>query len=138
MTTKKKQSREKYVFRIPCTLSGHEEDWIEYDTSEWTLVHYRQIYELSYPNSLKFYVERYTTNWHLTGDGGEIVEHPAQIAETGGRQPTDEDWQVAYRRLGDEGIRLLDWLALSPVLAVGKRLEASKKSDAGREGSGEE
>lgn len=126
------------IFRVPCNVEGHEDDWIEIDTSAWTLAEYRQLYYLAYPASLRLYVEVYSTDWHLTGDRG-LVPHPRRQAEgaTPPREPTHADWMAAYKQLGDEGMRLVDWLAISPLQALEQRLDVSKKSSAGGEGAGE-
>ena len=30
-----------YLIRVACALPGHETDWIEFDTSGWTLADFR-------------------------------------------------------------------------------------------------
>ena len=113
-----------HIVRIACDVAGHDEDWIEYDTSAWTLAEYRSMFYAAYPDALRFWVEKDSVAWHLIGDGGAVVAHPGR---GGGR----EAFLRAYRQLGDEGLRVGEWLAQSPWLAMQERLTASKKSSAG-------
>jgi len=120
---------EQRLIRIPCTLPGHEKDWIEFDTSGWSLADVRASHDAGFTESLVRWVEKDSTAWHLTGDNGP-VRHP-------GRGAPKEAWMACYEALGQAGLDLYTWLAVSPVLALNELLSPPKKSAAGGEGGGE-
>jgi len=125
---------DQYLLRVACGLPGHETDWIEFDTSGWTLADFRQVYYANLVDALRVWVERDSTAWHLTGNNG-TVQHP-------GRGALAAKWLAAYRALGDEWLTLdlVRWLGTTPLFALNQRLEVPKKSPAGsaRPGEGRE
>lgn len=112
------------IIRVVCSLEGHEDDWIEFDTSAWGLAEYREMFYSPLPTMLRQWVERDSVAWHLTGQGGANVPHP-------GRRAVEARWLAAYRQLGEEGLKLARWLAFSALSAVYERMEPPKKSPAG-------
>lgn len=119
-----------YLIRIACTEDGHEDDWIEFDTSGWNLVDYRRLYYAGFAQGLQDWVEKDSTAWSLTGTGNTVVPHPGRGAER-------QKWMVAYEQLGEEGLVLAKWLGMSPWIAIEKRMTAPKKSNAGGTEDGE-
>lgn len=112
------------IIRIQCGLEGHEQDWIEFNTSDWTLADYREIFYAPLPEALRRWVEVDSSDWHLTGLSDAIIPHP-------GRGAPRSQWMAAYRALGDEGLKLGRWMALSALEAVHERIDNPKKSEAG-------
>jgi len=121
-----------HIIKVACGLEGHDGDWVEFDTSEWGLADYRQMYYAAFPDCLRRWIEKATTDWHLTGENG-IVPHP-------GKGALYQQWLSTYRALGSEGLRLAQWLGTAPLLALHERMENAKKSFAGgaRDGAGSE
>lgn len=118
------------LIRVPCAIEGHEGDWIEFDTSSWGMAEHRQMYYASLPDCVRFWVERDSVNWHLTGDNGP-VPHP-------GRGADRAEWLSAYKAIGPvAGNALWAWFGSSPILALNELLTVPKKSPAGGEGAGE-
>ncbi|HID23048.1 MAG TPA: hypothetical protein EYP14_11695 [Planctomycetaceae bacterium] len=120
---------ERRPVRIPCAVPGHEQDWIEFDASGWTLADVRAAHDVGLTESLARWVETDSTAWHLTGDNGP-VPHP-------GRGAPKEAWMAAYEALGQAGLALYSWLAVSPVLALNELLTPPKKSATGSAGGGQ-
>jgi hypothetical protein len=113
-----------YVIRVMCSVEGHDDDWVEFDTSAWGLADFREIYYASLADTLRRWVERDSVAWHITGPGGESIPHP-------GRGVDYPRWLAAYRQMGEEGLKLGRWLAASALLAIYERMENPKKSSAG-------
>lgn len=118
------------IIRVVCDKEGHEDDWVEFDTSDWTLADYREMYYASLPACLQSWVEKDSIAWHLTGTGNSSVPHPGRAAEK-------SRWLTAYRQLGNEGLLLAHWLAWSSLIAINQRMENAKKSSVGSEEAGE-
>jgi hypothetical protein len=114
----------KYIIRVACSIEGHEDDWVEFDTSKWGLADYRQQYYAGIADGLRMWVERDSVAWHLTGTGNTVVLHP----ERGAKRSA---WLVAYRQLGGEGLELAEWLGVAPWIAMNQRITAQKKSTTG-------
>lgn len=123
-------SSEERIIRVPCTVEGHEGDWIEFDTRAWGMAEHRQMGYMTLPDSVRLWVEQDSVNWHLTGDNG-AVPHPGRGAERSA-------WMSAYRAVGPvAGVALWRWLGSSPVLALNELSTVPKKSSAGSEGDSE-
>ena len=117
-------AEQQIIIRVVCGKEGHEGDWVEFDTSAWTLADYREMYYASLPECLQRWVEKDSTSWLLTGPNSAAVAHP-------GRGAARSLWLAAYRQLGDEGLALAQWLALSSLIAINQRMENAKKSSDG-------
>lgn len=106
--------------RIACAVDGHADDWIEFDTSLWTLADYELLmgrFDLS--DGLR-YVKRDSVAWHVCGSNG-VVAHP-------GRGADSVKWLLAWKAIGPEGLRLSYWLATSPGKALLEAVRISRKS----------
>jgi len=112
------------IVRVICNLEGHDDDWIEFDTSSWGLAEFRGMFYAPLPTMLRQWVERDSVAWHLTGEKSVSVPHP-------GRAAGEQRWLAAYRQLGAEGLKLARWLAFSAITAVYERMEPPKKSSVG-------
>jgi len=124
-------SENQRIIRVACAIEGHEGDWIEFDTSTWGMAEFRQMGYMGLPDSVRLWVEKDSTAWHLSGDNG-VVAHPGRAAERA-------TWLSAYKALGpDAGIALWRWIGSTPWLALNELLEIPKKSAAGGAGGGEE
>ena len=118
------------IVRIPCTVVGHEDDWIEFDTAEWGLADFDTLMG-QYPLKLGLgYVKRDSTAWRVTGTNGP-VNHP-------GRGVSNPAWMSAFKQVGPEGLRLASWLGESPGLALLEAVRLSRKSADSGDGRGAE
>jgi hypothetical protein len=121
--------KKEHIIRVACTVEGHEDDWIEFDTSAWTLADWRAMVSVYYTDTITRWVEKDSVAWRLCNDQGEEVPHPGRGAE-------DKAWKDAYGKLGEAGFLLYDWLGLAPLVALHQRMTASKKSALGGTGTG--
>lgn len=97
------------VVRVECTLDGHEEDYIEYDVTDWSMREFRRIPFMSTLQSAPEYIEPYSIDWHITGKDGEPVPHP-------GRDADIDVWMEVWGKID---ITMADWIGLSVARAVG-------------------
>ena len=105
------------IVRVDCTVDGHKNDWLEFDTSGWTLREFREIPVTNLDRTIGRWVETDSTDWHLTGMDGKTVPHP-------GRGADGQDWLDAYERMP---LELGRWLSLTPYLAVQEAASPGKK-----------
>lgn len=111
---------EERIVRIPCTVEGHEEDWIEFDTGGWGLADFDLLMG-QYPLKAGLgYVKRDSVAWHVTGTNGP-VNHP-------GRGASAVAWRSAFKQIGPEGLRLASWMGEVPALALLEAVRISRKS----------
>lgn len=106
------------IVRVDCTVDERENEWIEFDTSEWTVKHFREISAGDMVEGLPRYVEVYACDWKITGLSGRPVDFPGKSAAVA-------DWLDAYDQLD---IDLAQWMSISPILALNKRMNPSPKS----------
>jgi hypothetical protein len=121
--------REKKIVRVECDVDGHLNDWVDYDTTEWTVGHFRQVSGgLELALGLPRYVETFVCDWNVTGTDGKAVKFPGQGASAAA-------WLSAYEKIG---IELARWLASSAVHALNKRMNPPPKSFGGNQADGAE
>ena len=102
---------EQTVFRIACTVEGHENEWIEFETKEWTLEHFDMLAGGVTWSVGMAVVKDFSCGWNLTGDEGVIVPHPGMFE-------TEEKWKSVFKALGTEGLKLSHWLVTSSGKAL--------------------
>lgn len=108
------------IIKLSCGVPGHEDDWIEIDTSAWTLKDFRgMIGGLDFSDA-DLYLKECVVDWHLTGDNG-LVKFPGVTA-------TDVAWDNALDRLGPGGLGLMSWLYATPSEALMEATRLSSKS----------
>ena len=122
----------KYTIKVVCNIvEGHEDDWIEFDTSEWGLDTFVEMGEGDIFSGLTKWIRQDSIDWHLTSDKGDVIPHP-------GRGAQRSAWQASYKALGpEEGLKMEDWLGSAAWIAMGERRALAKKSEAGSAGTGE-
>ncbi len=111
----------KLVKVADCEVEGHERDWVEFDTTEWTALHYREIMRTNVPLYLSKYVEGYVCAWSITGLDGAPVPFPGQSAD-------DDAWLEAYSQVD---LEFMSWLSLTPITALNERMNPPPKSAGG-------
>lgn len=104
--------------KVECSNDGHISDWVEYDTKDWTVKHFREITVKDMVTGLPQYLEVYASDWSITGLDGELVPFPGQGAH-------ESKWLAAYDKMD---LEMSGWLAFSPVHALNKRMNPPPKS----------
>jgi len=126
-----KDKQDSRQITITCTLPGHEDDWIKFETVNWTLADMREMYSASYEEAIIQWIEKDTLAWHLTGDDNKVVEHP-------GRGATPAQWLAVYRHMGQEGFVLRQWLGFAPYRAALELTRPDTKSSLSSAGLGQD
>lgn len=119
----------KKIVRVDCDVDNHLDDWVEYDTTEWTVRHFRDLTGgLDLVDGLPKYLEVFACDWSITGTDGKPVKFPGQGADA-------DTWLRAYSKVG---LELARWLAGSAVRAMNKRMNPPPKSFGDDEADGAE
>lgn len=116
------------IIKLSCSVPGHEDDWIEIDTSAWTPGDFLAMIDgVSFPDALQ-YLRDCTVDWHLTGENG-LVKFPGVTADK-------DAWDNAFRRLGPSGLGLMRWLCQTPSDALLTAIDLPSKSASVNDGAG--
>jgi hypothetical protein len=122
------------IIKLSCSVPGHEDDWIEIDTTTWTPADFLEMIDgLGFKAAMR-YLREFVVDWHLTGDNG-LVKFPGvtrQLDEDG----NDVEWNNAMRRLGPSGLRLMRWLSQTPAEALIEAIDLDPKSAGVNDGAG--
>lgn len=110
--------------RAEFDVEKHKDDWIEFDTTNWSMWHYRVIPNTNLHDCLEMFVEVYASDWSITGSNGKKVKFPGQAAPA-------EDWLEVYSQMP---AGLSQFISTAPVRAVYQASRPPKKSDG--EGNG--
>lgn len=116
-------SRPERRIKAECAIEGHEDAWVEFDVSAWSVREYREIPDSDLAMTLERWVETDSVAWNIKGINGKQVKHPGRGAEP-------EQWLDAY---GNIPLELSKWLSITPYVALQGATRPSRK----RDGSGE-
>ena len=113
----------KQVVKVPCTVEGYENFWISYDVTTWGMAEYVEIPHTPLYDIVYEVIPRYSVNWYIKSDDGEIIAHPGQDASR-------KAWINVWRSIGVEtGRAIRPWLSFSALTALGEAMSLPPKSD---------
>ena len=115
-----------YIVRISCPVKGHEDDWIDIDTSHWTMADFDDVSGGVAYSTVMRRLRADAIDWHLIGDNG-LVKFPGVGCD-------DDTWRNAMSRLG---LELVPWLAQVVADALLEAITIRSKSAGDNAGSGD-